>query len=104
MPEFVYLLIDHPALIALPIVVYGGLALWSGSRTAWVATVFWIAYLVYELGIRAGIFCSGEGCIKRSELYFVYPLLTFASLIALVQVYVHVRDRRRRERPPTLGR
>lgn len=104
MPEFVYLLIDYPALIVLPIVVFAALALWSRSRTAWVATAFWAAYLVYELGIRAGVFCSGPGCIRRSELYVVYPILTFTSLVALVQVYVHVRDKRRRERPATIRR
>ncbi len=102
MPEFVYLLINYPALIAVPIIFFGSLALWSHSRTAWVATAAWVAYLVYELGMNAGLFCSGDGCIKRSELYVVYPILTFASLVALVQVYVHVRDKRRRERPPTI--
>lgn len=104
MPDFVYLLIDYPALILLPIAVFAALALWSRSRTAWIATAFWVGYLAYELGMRAGWFCSGEGCIKRSELYVVYPILTFASLVALVQVYVHVRDKRRRERPPTIRR
>ena len=104
MPEFVYLLIHYPALIAAPIIVFTMLALWSRSRTAWVAAAVWVAYLIYELGMSAGAFCSGQGCIRRSELYVVYPLLIFVSLVALVQVYVHVREKRRRQRPPTLRR
>jgi hypothetical protein len=36
--------------------------------------------------------------MKRSSLYVVYPLLGFLSLVALVQAYVHLRDKRNRER------
>ena len=102
MPEFFYLLINYPALIAVPIVFFAALALWSHSRTAWVATVAWVVYLVYELGMKGGVFCSGDGCIKRTPLYVVYPMLAFLSLVALVQTYVHVRDRRHRQRLPTI--
>ena len=101
MPKFFYLLIDYPALIAVPIIFFAALALWSRSRTAWVATAAWVVYLVYELGMHAAVFCSGEGCMKRSPLYFVYPLLAFLSVVALVQVYVHIRDRHR-VRLPTI--
>ncbi len=96
MPEFLYLLVDHPALIAAPIIVFALLALWSRSRTAWVATAAWVLYLVYELGMNTHVLCSGDGCIKRSALYVVYPLLALLSLVALVQVYVHIRDKRHR--------
>jgi len=102
MPEFLYLLVNHPALIAAPIIVFAALALWSRSRTAWVAAVAWSLYLIYELGMNAGVFCSGDGCMKRSPLYVGYPLLAFISLVALVQVYVHIRDKHNRERPPTI--
>ena len=104
MPEFFYLLIDYPALIAAPIIFFAALALWSHSRTAWVATTAWVLYLVYELGMHAGVFCSGDGCMKRSPLYFAYPLLAFLSGGALVQVYVHIRDKRNRRRLPTIRR
>jgi len=93
MPEFLYLLVNHPALIAAPIIVFALLALWSRSRTAWVAAGAWVLYLVYELGMNAGVLCSGLGCIKRTPLYVVYPLLALLSLVALVQVYVHIRDK-----------
>jgi hypothetical protein len=98
MPEFLYLLINYPALIAAPIIFFGTLALWSHSRTAWVATAAWVLYLGYELGMNAGVLCSGDECMKRSPLYLVYPLLALLTLVALVQVYVHIRDKRRRER------
>jgi hypothetical protein len=96
MPQFFYLLIDFPALIAAPIVAFAALALWSRSRTAWVATAAWILYLVYELGMRAEVLCSGDECIKRTPLYIVYPLLALLSVVALVQVYVRIRDKRHR--------
>jgi len=102
MPEFFYLLINYPVLIAAPIIFFAALALWSHSRTAWITTVAWVVYLVYELGMKAGVFCSGEGCIKRLALYVVYPLLAFLSVVALGQVYVHIRDRRQRQRLLTI--
>ena len=104
MPEFFYLLINYPALIAAPIILFAALALWSHSRTAWVATVAWALYLAYELGMNAELLCSGDECVKRTPLYFVYPLLAFLSVAALVQVYVHIRDKRRRERLQTAHR
>ena len=98
MPEFFYLLVNYPTLIMVPIALFSGLALWSGSLTAWVATVAWNLYLIYELGMKAGEFCSGNDCLKRTPLYVVYPLLAILSLVAVVQSYVHIRDRLQRER------
>lgn len=99
-PVFLYLFVNQPLLTIVPIVVFVVLALWSGSTTAWLAAVAWNLYLIYELGMKAGEFCSGTDCLKRTPLYVVYPLLAILSLTALVQVYVHVRDRRRRDRLP----
>ena len=98
MPEFFYLLINYPALILIPVTVFAALGLWSHSRTVWVATAAWVAYLGYEIGMNAGVFCSGEECLRRTPLYLVYPLLALLSLVALAQVYVHIRDERIRER------
>lgn len=97
-PKFFYVLVDYPTLIFVPIIVFAALALWSKSRTAWVATAAWNLYLVYELGMKAGEFCSSDECLKRTPLYVVYPLLALLSVFALVQVYVRIRDRRYRER------
>jgi hypothetical protein len=98
MPKFVSLLVDYPVLIAVPIIFFAGLALWSHSRTAWVTTGAWVLYLLYELGMDAGVLCSADACMKRTPLYVVYPLLALLSLVALVQGYVRIRDRRLRER------
>jgi hypothetical protein len=97
LPQLAYLLVDHPVLIVGPIIFFAALALWSRSRTAWVAAVAWDVYLIYELGMKAGEFCAGIACIKRTPLYFAYPLLGVVSLLALVQGYVHIRDRRHRK-------
>ena len=96
MPDFFYLLVNYPTLIAVPIVLFAALALWSHSITAWVAAAAWNLYLIYELGMKAEEFCSGTACIKRSPLYIVYPLLAILSLVAVVQVYVHIRDKAHR--------
>lgn len=93
-PKFLYLLVDHPLLIALPIVLFVALALWSRSTTAWIAAAAWNLYLIYELGMKAEEFCTGLECMKRTPLYGVYPLLALLSLLALVQAYVHIRDGR----------
>ena len=95
-PDFLYLLVNYPLLIALPILLFAALALWSGSVTAWLAAAAWNLYLIYELGMQAEQFCSGTACLKRTPLYLAYPLLALVSLMAVVQVYVHVRDKRRR--------
>ena len=97
-PQFLYLFVDHPALIALPIIVFAALAVWSGSRAAWLVSAAWVIYLGYELGMHAGLLCSADDCAKRTPLYFVYPLLALLSMVALTQVYVRFRSRRYRER------
>jgi len=98
MPEFFYLFVNFPTLIIVPIVLFAALALWSRSLTAWLATAGWTMYLVYELGMKAGEFCSGNDCLKRTPLYVVYPMLAILSLVAMVQCYVHMRDKLQRER------
>jgi hypothetical protein len=99
LPEFFYVLVNFPMLIAIPVVVFAALALWSRSMTAWLATAAWNLYLIYELGMKAEEFCTGAACLKRTPLYLVYPLLGILSLVALVQVYVHVREKSHRQSP-----
>lgn len=89
MPQILYILIDYPALILLPILVLAALSAWSGSRTAWVVTAIWVLYLGYELGIFYRVLCSD--CIRRTEMYVVYPLLALVTAVAAVQIYVHLR-------------
>jgi len=89
MPQILYILIDYPVLILLPIVVLAALARWSGSRTAWVVTGLWVLYLGYELGMKYEVLCTD--CIRRTEMYVIYPLLALATAVAAVQIYVHAR-------------
>jgi len=89
MPQILYILIDYPALILLPIIVLAALARRSGSRTAWVVTGLWVLYLGYELGMKYELFCID--CTRRTEMYVVYPLLALATAVAAVQIYVHAR-------------
>ncbi len=96
MPEIFYILIEYPALIALPIAILAALAYWSSSRTAWVVAGFWILYLGYELGIKYELLCTD--CVRRSEMYVVYPLLALATAVAAVQIYVNVKERGPRRR------
>ena len=89
MPQILYILIDYPALILLPIAVLAALSRWSGSRTAWVVTGLWVLYLGYELGMKYEVLCTD--CIRRTEMYVIYPLLALATAVAAVQIYVHAR-------------
>ncbi len=91
MPQIFYILIDFPGLIVLPIIVLVALAAWSGSRTAWIVAALWMLYLGYELGIKYEILCTD--CVRRTEMYVVYPLLALATGVAAVQAYVHLRQR-----------
>ncbi len=89
MPQILYILIDYPVLILLPIIVLAALSQWSGSRTAWVVTGLWVLYLGYELGMKYEVLCTD--CIRRPEMYVIYPLLALATAVAAVQIYVHAR-------------
>jgi hypothetical protein len=96
MQQWVYILIDYPPLILVPVVVLAALSAWSGSRTAWFVTALWVLYFGYELGIQYEVLCTD--CVRRSEMYVVYPLLALATAAAAVQIYVHVRHRRQARR------
>ncbi len=91
MPQILYVLIDYPLLILVPIVVLAALSSESGSRTGWAVTGLWVLYFVYELGIKYEVLCTD--CIRRTEMYVVYPLLALATAVAAVQIYVHWRSR-----------
>jgi hypothetical protein len=90
MAQILYIFIDYPALILLPIIVLAAVAFWSGSRTVWFVTGLWVVYFGYELGIKYEVLCTD--CIRRTEMYVVYPLLALATGVAAVQAYVHLRQ------------
>ena len=88
------LFIAWPALALVPAAVFGLLYLRSRSRLALAASLAWLAYVPYELGMKLRILCSGE-CNIRVDLLLLYPLLVMLSVVGLVVV---ARARRSRAR------
>ena len=86
------LFIAWPTLALVPAAVFGFLYLRSRSRLALVASLAWLAYMPYELGMKLRILCSGE-CNIRVDLLLLYPLLALLSVAGLVAV---ARARRNR--------
>ena len=97
----------HYAVLALlPALALAAAALWLQSRTAWVATALWVVYFIYELIVQ---WRCGVSCGDRLDLVLIYPVLALVTLLALVQLYVHKRDRdlrrrQRRQRRRTIAR
>ena len=87
----------YAALAIVPALALAAAALWLQSRTAWVAAGLWIVYFFYEIVIQ---WSCGGSCGDRLDLLIIYPVLALVTLLALVQLYVHKRDRdlRRRQR------
>jgi hypothetical protein len=77
------LLIEWPLLAAIPGVVFLLLYGRARQRTVLLAGVAWLAYTVYELGMRWRILCRGE-CNIRVDLLLIYPVLMLVSLLGLV--------------------
>ena len=103
MSEFLF---HYAALVLVPAFALAAAALWLQSRTAWLAAALWALYFFFELGMQWS--CDGP-CSDRLDLLIVYPVLALVSLLALVQLYVHKRDRdlrrrQRRQRRRTIAR
>jgi DNA-binding PadR family transcriptional regulator len=88
------LFIAWPALALVPAAVFGFLYLRGRSRLVLAASLAWLAYVPYELGMKLRILCSGE-CNIRVDLLLLYPLLVMLSVVGLVVV---ARARRSRAR------
>ncbi len=76
------ILTEYPFLAFLPAMVFAVLYAVSKSRFVIAASIFWLAYLFYEYGMKFRIFCSGE-CNIRIDLLVLYPILVLLSLAAL---------------------
>jgi hypothetical protein len=77
------LLIEWPLLAAIPGVIFMMLYRRSRRRIVLLAGVGWLAYSLYELGMRWRILCSGE-CNIRVDLLLIYPILILVTLLGLV--------------------
>ena len=90
----VTLLVEYPFYALVPALVFAIAAAALRSRSAWFAAILWAVYVGYEISVD--IYCN-ERC-NRFDLLVVYPLLGVVSLVAAIQLYVHRRDKLRRQR------
>ncbi len=79
------LFIEQPLLAAVPGILFLFLYWRSRHRMVLLAGVAWLAYGVYELGMRWRVLCSGE-CNIRVDLLLIYPVLVLVTLLGLVAV------------------
>jgi hypothetical protein len=85
-------LMEYPSLALAPAVVFFLLFLVSKNRLIATTAFFWIAYLLYEYGMKFRILCSGE-CNIRIDLLVIYPALMLASLAGLIAFVIGARKK-----------
>jgi hypothetical protein len=59
-------------------------------RVPLIAAAGWLAYSLYEYGMKLRILCSGE-CNIRVDLLLVYPLLIVLTLAAIISLLRNAR-------------
>lgn len=77
--------IAWPALALLPAALFGFLYMLRRHRLLLVTALLWLAYGVYEYGMKLRILCSGE-CNIRVDLLLIYPVLVLLT-VASVALY-----------------
>ena len=82
-------LIDKPWVALIFAMTFFILYATTQKRFVLIVGFFWLAYCIYEYGIKFRVLCSGE-CNIRIELLLVYPLLVLLSLVGLVVFTVSV--------------
>ncbi len=75
--------IHWPLLATIVGLGFLGLYWTRGGRWAAFAGILWLAYSLYELGMRLRWLCSGE-CNIRVDLLLIYPVLIGFSLAGIV--------------------
>lgn len=75
--------IAWPALALVPAAGFAWLYLQCRQRVVLIATLVWLGYFPYELGMKLRLLCSGE-CNIRIDLLLFYPVFAVLSLLALV--------------------
>lgn len=73
----------YPWLILIPIALFAIIALLARARFAFIVTLLWVVYGIYEWLMFARILCSGD-CNIRMDLLFIYPVLLLLSLTTLI--------------------
>jgi hypothetical protein len=87
------ILIEWPALALVPAGLLFALALAARRRLVYGAACGWLAYAVYEYGMKWRWLCSGE-CNIRVDLLLLYPALLVLTGVALVSGIRALRRRR----------
>ena len=75
------LFIKSPVFALVPAIFFCTLFIARRKRSILVTTLAWSAYFLNELAMK--IFCAD--CSIRVELFIMYPLLIWASIVALVE-------------------
>lgn len=73
----------YPWLVLIPVAVFFLIGISAKSRFASATAILWLIYGLYEWMMYARILCRGD-CDARLDLVFIYPLLLFVSLTALI--------------------
>jgi len=88
-------MIEWPWLALLPAVILLVLHVRTRRPSVLVAGLAWVAYCLYESGMKLRILCSGE-CNIRIDLLLIYPALVVLSLLALARAWLTLRAGRAR--------
>jgi hypothetical protein len=78
------ILVAAPWLALLPSVLFAVGYRRTRLRAVLVAAGVWLAYFLYEEGVRRRILCSGE-CNIRVDLLLIYPVLLVISAAAVAR-------------------
>ena len=89
--RFLAILIDYPILALTPAVVFAYCYYASKAPITLVTAACWVAYAIYEYGMSARLFCTGE-CNIRVDLLLLYPVLVGLSLMS-VTAFIMNRSR-----------
>lgn len=87
-------LIDRPWLALALAAFFGLLSAVAKSRLAFVSGALWLAYSVYEYGMKYRLLCTGD-CNIRVDLLAIYPTLLLASFAGIAGAAVSLLGRRR---------
>lgn len=82
-------MIGEPALALIPAALFLACFAATRGKLSIAACALWIAYCLYEFGMKYRVLCSGE-CNIRIDLFVIYPALILVSLAALVVVIVGI--------------
>jgi hypothetical protein len=88
------LLVDQPWLALIAAMLFVLLFAISKSKLSLTVGALWLAYALYEYGMKIRLLCSGE-CNIRVDLLGLYPLLVASSGLGFVSFLLALRRRSR---------